>query len=145
MKTHILKEMLALIKAEEQRRVLLLTEKDPNFAYDHWLFEDEPFLNELCLMLLVAFRHQIEKELVLLTAQAVYEKEEISAQEYQARVKELRKRGGWKTIQYKLGLDCSDEYKSLEPLRLLANSYKHNPSMMPDEDLLKMLRLRNWS
>jgi hypothetical protein len=34
METAILKEMIAVIEAEEQRRWSLLTAKDPNFAYD---------------------------------------------------------------------------------------------------------------
>jgi hypothetical protein len=49
METGILKEVIAVIRAEQQRRASLLTDEDPNFAYDHWLFKDEPFVNELCL------------------------------------------------------------------------------------------------
>jgi hypothetical protein len=66
METGILKEVIAVIRAEQQRRASLLTDEDPNFAYDHWLFKDEPFVNELCLMLLVTLRHHVERELVRL-------------------------------------------------------------------------------
>jgi len=146
MKTGILKEVIAVIRAEQQRRASLLTDEDPNFAYDHWLFKDEPFVNELCLMLLVTLRHQVERELVRLAARAADEGEEISGQQYQEKVeqlrKRLRKRGGWNEIKDRLKLEsCCEGYKSMEALRLLANSYKHDPSMEPDEDLLKLLKL----
>jgi len=83
METGILKEVIAVIRAEQQRRASLLTDEDPNFAYDHWLFKDEPFVNELCLMLLVTLRHHVERELVRLAARAADEGEEISGQQYQ--------------------------------------------------------------
>ena len=141
-----MKEMIAVIRAEQQRRASLLTDEDPNFAYDHWLFKDEPFVNELCLMLMVTLRHQVERELVRLAARAGDKREEINGQQYQDKVKQLRKRlrkrGGWNEIKDKLKLEsCCKEYKSMEALRLLANSYKHDPSMEPDEDLLRLLKL----
>ena len=48
MDTRILKDILAVIKAEQQRRASLLVDVDPNLANDLWLFRGEPFVNELC-------------------------------------------------------------------------------------------------
>jgi hypothetical protein len=148
METVILKEMIGVIRAEQQRRASLLADQDPNFAYDQWVFKDEPFVNELCLMLLVTLRHQVERELVRLAARAADGGGEISGQQYQEKVKQLRKRlrerprEYWKEIEDRLKLKSfCEEYKSMEALRFLANSYKHNPSMKPDKALLKSLKL----
>jgi hypothetical protein len=145
----ILKEMIDVIRAEQQRRASLLTDEDPNFAYDHWLFKDEPFVNELCLMLMVTLNHQVERELVGLAARADEGGKEISGQQYQVKVKQLRKtnRKGknigwdWKAISKRLKPKSCEKYKFIEALRLLSNSYKHDPSMEPDEKLLKKLNL----
>ena len=135
--------MITVIRTEEERRVSLLTDKDPNFAYDQWVFKDEPFVNELCLMLLVALRHQIERELIGLAARAADDGKEISVKQYQEKVKQLRKGKvwDWKEIRNRLKLESCEGYASMEALRLLANSYKHGPSMEPGEDLLKWLNL----
>lgn len=149
MNTQILKEMVAVIRIEQERRLSKLKDEDPNIAYDQWLFTDEPFLNELCLMLLVTSRHQIERELVRLAARADEDGEEISGQQYQEKVKQLRKtnRKGknigwdWMEISKRLKLEFYEKYKFIEALRLLSNSYKHDPSMEPDEELLSLLSL----
>jgi len=143
MKPAILKEMIAVIRAEQQRRASLLTEEDPNFAYDQWLFTDAPFVNELCLMLLVTLRHQVERELVSLGARAADEGAVISGQQYQEKVEQLRKGKGWdwKEIEDRLKLELWEGYASMKALRFLANPYKHDPSMEPNEDLLELLKL----
>lgn len=141
--TPVFKEMIAVIKAEQQRRSSLLTDEDPNFAYDHWLFTDAPFVNELCLMLLVTLRHQVEREMVGLAARAADDGKEISGQQYEEKVKQLRKGNGWDwtEINNRLKPESCEGYASMKALRLLANSYKHDPSMEPNEDLLKLLKL----
>ena len=145
METRILKEMIAVFRAEQQRRALLLTEEDPNFAYDRWLFTDGPFVNELCIMVLVTLRHQVERQLVWLAARAAEEGKEISGEQYERNVRKiregLRKREGWKKIKDRLNLESCEGSASMEALRLLVNSYKHHPSMEPDEELLKFLNL----
>ena len=149
MNTKILKEMIAVIRIEQERRLSKLKEEDSNIAYDQWVFTDEPFLNELCLMLLVTLRHQIERELVRLAAQADDGCEEISRQQFQEKVKQLRKtkqKGknigwDWMEISKRLKLKFYEKYKFIEALRLLSNSYKHDPSMEPDEKLLSLLSL----
>lgn len=144
METDILKQMIDVIKAEEQRRWSLLTDKDPNFAYDQWLFTDGPFVSELCLMLLVSLRHQVERELVGLAARAADDGKEISGQEYQEKVKQLRKGKGWnwEEINKRLKFKSCEGDVFMEALRLLVNSYKHDPSIEPNEDLLKLLKLK---
>jgi len=145
MESAILKEMISVIRAEQQRRESLLTDEGPD-SYYIWCFENESVINELCLMLLVTLRHQVERELVQLAALAVDDGQEISHQHYYDRVKELRKGIGWnwKEIKERLNLkffeECQ-EYKSVEALRLLANSYKHDLSVEPAEDLKEFLDL----
>lgn len=145
METRIFKDMIAVIRDEQERRALLLKDEEPNFAYDEWLFRDEPFVNELCLMLLVALRHGIERELVHLAARAAGDGKEMSGQQYNQEVQRLREqlrtRGGWKQICDKLNLKSCDQYQKYEALRHLVNSYKHHPSMEPNEDLLNLLEL----
>ncbi len=141
MEMRILQDIITVIKGEQQRRSELLTDEDPDFANDQWLFRDMPFVNELCLMLLVTLRHQVERELVRLAARAADDRKEISGQQYQEKVEQL-KRKGWKKINARLNLNSFAAYEHMEALRLLANSYKHDPSMEPDEELLKLLKLK---
>lgn len=145
MDTRILKDMIAVIRTEQERRASLLSDEDPNVADDQWLFTDMPFVNELCLMLLVTLRHQVERELVGLAARAADDGKEISGQDYQKRVRdartEVRKRG-WKKMESTLKLNSCAEYTCMEALRHLANAYKHNPFSEPDENLLQSLKLK---
>ena len=145
MDTRLAKDILNVIRSEQRSRASLLAGKDPDFAYDHWLFTDAPFVNELCLMLLVALRHQVERELIAFAARAADDGKEIDRRQYQQRMKELQKqptRPRWKTIEDRLQLKLCEEHGSIEALRLLANSYKHNPSKQPNEDLLNQLKLK---
>lgn len=95
MEFDILREMIDVIRAEQQRRASLLTDKDTNFAYDQWIFKDEPFVNELCLKLLVTLSHQVERELVRLAALADDEGSKINGQQYQEKIEQLRKGKSW--------------------------------------------------
>lgn len=136
--------MISVIRAEQQRRDSLLTDEDPNFASDQWRFTDAPFVNELCLMLLVALRHQVERELVGLAARAADEGKEVSSQHYKEKVRQLRHKNSktmWEKINDRLKLKSCNGYKPMEALRLLANSYKHDQSMEPFQGLLKLLNL----
>lgn len=146
MDTRVLKEMITVIRAEQERRASLLMKEDSDFAYDRWLSTDEPFVNELCIMVLVTLRHQMERQLVSLAARADNDGKEISSQQYEGKVREiregLRNPKGWEKIKVRLSLESCEGYASTEVLRLLVNSYKHQPSMEPDEKLLKFLNLR---
>lgn len=99
-------------------------------------------------MLLVSLNHQVERELVGLAARAADEGKEISGQQYKEKVRELAEqlrknnKGGWKEIKKRLKLDDSCEgFDCMEALRFLANSYKHHPSMEPNDQMLTLLGL----
>ena len=141
MEIDILKQMISVIRVEEQRRASLPTDENSNFAYDQWLFTDEPFVNELCLMLLVTLRHQVGRELVWLAARAADDGKEISGQQYYDNISQLQKPKGWEKIKDRLKLESCEGYPYIEVLRLLANSYKHDPYMEPDRKLLELLQL----
>lgn len=142
MDTRILKEIIALIRTEQERRSLSL--KDQDYAYDHWIFWDEPFLNELCLMFLVTLRHQIEREIVGLAARTADGGREISDQQHKERLKQLR-RGkddwDWGKIKQRLTQWSCDKWNKLDVLRLLSNSYKHDLLTKPGRELLDKLQL----
>jgi hypothetical protein len=144
METGIFKEMIAVIRTEQRRRASLLMKEDPNSAYDRWLSTDEPFVNELCLMVMVTLRHQLERELVRLSAQKAEDGEEISGRQYEEKVRQERRllrKEGWTRIIERLNLKSCRHFASTEVLRFLANSYKHDPSMEPDKELLGLLKL----
>lgn len=115
------------------------------------LFDDQPFLNRLYLMLLLTIRHEIEKELIGIQARKVDGGQNIKATDWWTKIWELQhtKRNGkikpkhfnYKDIEKVLDLDKCDTYKFIEPLRLLSNIFKHNIPIEPDEKLLKSLNL----
>jgi len=136
--------MIDVIRVE-QRRAERRADMHPDVIYDQWLFTDAPFVNELCLMLLVALRHQVERELVLLSARLADDGNEISVEQYHNNVQKerrlLKERDGWKRVLIRLEVKPCKETKVLEVLRLLSNSYKHDPFVKPDIKLLKLLSL----
>jgi len=144
MNTNFFKEMISVIRKEEQRRDSQLTDEDSNFAYDRWLFIDLPFISEFCLMLLVSLRHQVERELDGFAARAADDGKDIAGQKYHDNVEQLRKinqKKKWKEIKNRLKLESVNGNKFIDVLRLLVNSYKHDPSMEPDKELLELLKL----
>ncbi|HEV7518689.1 MAG TPA: hypothetical protein VGR07_20525, partial [Thermoanaerobaculia bacterium] len=94
----ILNEIVSVIKAERQRRLSerqrtlsrLEDDLDQEIVYDQWLSEDIPLLNELCLMVLVTLRHEVERELVILAARSADGGREIDNPKYQENVKQLK-------------------------------------------------------
>src|SRR5215831_13495420 len=106
MNTRLSKSVLEVIRREQDLRVSLLNE-DAEIAYDHWTFQDAPFVAELCLMLLVASNHQVERELLRLAARAADDGREIDRKHFEKRVKELRnnRKLDWNTINIRLNLE----------------------------------------
>lgn len=140
MNTRILRDIIALIRTEQERRSLLL--KDQDYAYDHWIFWDEPFLNELCLMFLVTLWHKVEREIDRLAARSADNGEEIRDQQYQERPKQPKKgKEYWEGIKKRLTPESRDKWDKLDALRLLANSYKHDLLTKPGRELLDKLQL----
>lgn len=142
METWIFREMFDVIKAEQRLRNSQVTDEE---SLDRWKFTDEPFLNELCLMLLVSLRHQVERELVRFSGRADHDGKEISGNQYAKKVKEererLRKSNEWEKVAVKLKMKSCGRYEPMKALRHLANSYKHDPWKEPEKKLLKLLHV----
>lgn len=143
MEFDILKDMINVIRKEENLRASQLPDNEPDIAYDQWLFTDGPFVNELCLLILVGLRHRLERVLVNFAARAADNGKDIDSQQYTERVKEIQdgKKINWKIIETRLQCKTCNEWPAIEILRLLANSYKHDPSGAPSKELLKCLEL----
>lgn len=142
--TRVFKEMIDVIRIEQERRSARLHDLydiHPDLPYDQWFSTDEPFLNELCLMLLVTLGHQIERGLLGLAARAGQDSEEISRQQYEENIKKFRKGIGWNWQEIRQRLKLKEEPESIIVLRFLSNCYKHDPSFLPDEELLNSLSL----
>lgn len=138
----IAKEMIGIIRAEELNRANRRKNEDQDFAHDQWL-SDESFISDMCLMVLVALRHQLERELIFLAARANVAT--VAHKDYRQKIISLRqeiKQNGWKNLIATLNLESFAEWDtSMETLRLLANCVKHEPTQEPDENLLKQLNL----
>jgi hypothetical protein len=147
MEIGLLKEVIAVIRTEDARRASLPVEGPDTAMYEE--SRHGSFVNELCLMLLVTLRHEVERELVGLAARAADDGKEISGKRYQENERELRVGKGWdwKKISEKLSIKSCQRHTCMEALRHLANSCKHDPSMKPDENLLNLLNLtrRNYA
>jgi hypothetical protein len=138
------KSFIGLVTEEARRRQALLENADPDYAYDQWIFTDLPFLHDLSLLFLVAIRHHIERRLLYFAACAMGHGSAIKRAEYDLRMKALLalplgKR--WKEIEARLSPTKCAHYPSIEALRLLANSYKHDPRNQPDKELIVFLGL----
>lgn len=107
-----------------------------------------PFQNELCLALLLAIHHEVERDLVKMAARVTRDGRELSWEENRARVAhweaEVRKPGreGWTRLYDKLHVDQgTSDATALELLRHVANSYKHDPWGGPSHRLRRHLKL----
>lgn len=136
---------IKLVASEYDRRQSLLPENDNSgLAYDQWMFTDLPFLHDLCVLYLIAVRHHIERRLLHFATRATEHGSRIKKSDYESRQKQLLtlpqgKR--WKEIEKRLTPNRCARYSSVEALRLLANSYKHDPLLRPDKELLGHLQL----
>jgi hypothetical protein len=132
-----------VIKSERDSRASRLSNDDPDYAYDQWLFTEAPFISDMCLTLLVAVHHQVERDLLRLSARCTTDGADLTGEQYRQRIEDarnqLRARGGRRSLIDRLQLESVPDWTSMETLRLLANSHKHNPDSEPDQDLLKHL------
>lgn len=96
-------------------------------------------------MVLVGLRHQVERDMIRLAARLAAGGAEISTEEYEKNLRTerdlLRERDGWKRMSIRLDVQSCKENKLLEVLRLLSNSYKHDPFVKPEPKLLRLLNL----
>ncbi|HTG32076.1 MAG TPA: hypothetical protein VLB76_04025 [Thermoanaerobaculia bacterium] len=133
MDTSITKEVIRVIRDETKRRIDLAAQ-DPDVR---WTAEDEIFINELWLMLLVTIHHGVERELVQVAARITRRSSIEGEQRIRDERENLRRRKGQFIAD--LQLSTLPEWCSMETLRLLANSYKHDPWTEPAQDLLDYL------
>jgi hypothetical protein len=138
------KAFIELVSAESLRRDGLLDAEDSDYAYDHWMFTDLPFLHDLCLLFLIAVHHQVERRLLYLAARVTADGKILTSNEFQKRRTELnglsiQKRGV--EVKRRLEPQACSRYASVEALRLLANAYKHDPDAAPDRKLVRHLGL----
>jgi hypothetical protein len=146
MDTKVAAEVIAVIRREKRRRFARLGRTDVEYAYDVWLFRDAPFVNELCLMMLVTIHHQVERDLVKIAAKCTgNSRKTLTGDAYRRRIREERARvraHGMGKLIAKLKLNSFGEWNSsMRTLQLLANCFKHSPSLRPDRPLLKHLRM----
>lgn len=147
MDLRIAAEALRVIKEERERRLKCLEAIDTEPAQDRWIFEDAPFLNELLLAILIGVRHQVERELVMLSARIADDSAPISPSDFDQKVQSERQilrngKKGWNRLKARLNLDrFPDWVDGLEDLRLIVNSVKHGPWSTPEIELLNRLGL----
>lgn len=140
-------EIIAVIRREKRRRLARVRRlENSEVAYDVWQFQDTPFLNEMCLMMFVTIHHEVERDLVKASARFTGNSAKvISGHIYRRRVREERARvraHGMKKLIAKLRLNSFAEWNaSMRTLQLLANCFKHSPSLIPDRALLKHLKM----
>ena len=135
------KSVLAAIREEARRRDD--AERDHYWAYEQGL-SDEAFINEFCLIFLVALRHHLEGELVCLAARVGGAGTGITQAQFQQGIERLSTKGktDWQEVNRLLKIDKQTKPPQIEALRLLANNYKHDPQFEPSADLIKHLNLR---
>jgi hypothetical protein len=147
MQKRIFNAAIDLVTTEQERRAAALGGEASDYAEDQWLFVDAPFLNEVCLMVLVALRHQVERELLSVAARTLDGGGQITLDRYQANLTDQRREAFqkpgqyWKSLTKRLKLATCKGYAEMEVLRALANSYKHETAAMPNEALLDSLDL----
>lgn len=138
--------MFQIIRNERDKKRTQLEKEIPEHAADIWLFDWEGFFNELCLAVLVAIHHQVERELVLIAARVTADGRELDQEEYRKEVKnernKLKKNDGWTNLETKLQLNAFPSWSSsMRVLRILVNLFKHDPWITPDRKLLLFLNL----
>jgi hypothetical protein len=127
MDARMAKEVIRIIRTERNERLERVNTKDDDYYYQ---IMEEPFINDLCLMLLVAIRHEIERKLTIFIAKKTSERKGHghSRYEFGKWVEKERKRvikNNWHSFHAELKLETGT-IKWLEILRELSNSYKHD-------------------
>jgi hypothetical protein len=142
--TDLIRALVGLVEAEDQNRRDARSSMSPEAAYHQRTFYDTPFVNELYLLVLLFIWHKIEKEIVNIAAlSAERDASPISRDDYRnevVRLEQLRHEKRNKELLELLPLGQRD-WALLDVLRLLENSYKHDPFDKPNKRLLKGLSL----
>jgi hypothetical protein len=145
MNTKLIRSLTEFIRAEEDSRESLRASMSAEAAHCQAIFHDAPLTNELYLLVLLFMWHEIEKEIVLMAAlSSVQNSSPLTRDDYQKEVEHL---GGMRYEKRKIEIERrlpaldARSWDLLDLLRLLANSFKHDPFDKPDHRLLKRLRL----
>lgn len=145
MNTKLIKSLVEFVKAEEESRAIARESMSPEAAYDNAIFYDNPLTNELYLLILLFMWHDIEKEILLASARsAVQNSDPISRNDFRSEVERLAGLSFEKRrieIEKRLPVVDRNSWDLLDLLRLLANSFKHDPFDKPDHRLLNYLSL----
>jgi hypothetical protein len=142
--------LLDTIRREQRRHLRWVHKREKEgaeYAAEEYQFGDQPFLNGVCLVLLVTIWHEVERELVGFAARVAYDGQLILGDSYRDRVRlerELFRVGKTKhQVIEKLGLEAFPAWSAeMKTLNLLANCYKHDPSGRPDAKILGHLKMR---
>jgi hypothetical protein len=145
MNTNLIASLVALVKVEEESREHARASMSPDAAYYHATFHDAPLTNELYLLVLLFMWHKIEKEIVLLAAlSGAKDTSPIARDDYRKkvnRIEKLKPEKRRKELEKLAPALDNRAWDLLDMLRLLANSFKHDPFGKPSHLLLKRLGL----
>jgi hypothetical protein len=145
MNKKLIRSLVEFVKTEERNRATARESMSPEAAYDHAIFYDNPLTNELYLLVLLFMWHDIEKEIVLASARSgVQDSSPISRDDFRKEVERLAGLTFEKRrieIEKRLPTIDRPSWDLLDLLRLLANSFKHDPFDKPDHRLLGRLSL----
>lgn len=145
MNAKLIKSLIELVKTEELSRENARSSMSPDAADCQATFYDTPLTNELYLLVLLFMWHEIEKEILLLAALSGSQATSpITRDEYRkevVRLETLRPDKRKKELEKRLPALDQGAWDLLDVLRLLANSFKHDPFDKPSDVLLKRLGL----
>lgn len=104
-----------VMREQDLRRNRLPDDRDA--AYDEWLFSDRPFVNDLCVLYLVAIRHEVERRLIDLAVRD-HGTSPLTQAEYRLQRDSLVKnRRIWDEIESRVGYRNCARHESMEVLR----------------------------
>ncbi len=140
MNAKLIKSLIELSKTEELSRENARSSMSPDAADCQATFYDTPLTNELYLLVLLFMWHEIEKEILLLAALSGSQATSpITRDEYRkevVRLETLRPDKRKKELEKRLPALDQGAWDLLDVLRLLANSFKHDPFDKPSDVLL---------
>jgi hypothetical protein len=117
MDTRVAASAIQVVRVERDKGISRLVAEDPDYGYAEWRHYGEPFIRDLCLTILVAVRHQFERELLQLAAKATSDGRELNHNQYRQLIQEERDqllRYKWKQLVVRLKLDTLDDWCSME-------------------------------
>lgn len=145
MNTKLIRALVEFVKTEEQSRATARESMPPEAAYDHAMFYDNPLTHELYFLVLLFMWHDIEKEIVLASARSgEQDSGPMSRDDFRKEVERLAGLSFDKRrieIEKRLPTLDRTSWELLDLLRLVANSFKHDPFDKPNHRLLKHLSL----